>query len=214
MTFEEFVNTYNGKAIDYDGGCGIQCVDLAKLYLDKVLGIKIGAIGNAEAYWNRYPELSVLNTNFKRIVNTPEFIPQKGDIAVWGLKHGKYGHIAICDGKGGLTYFYSYDQNWTTKPMHRVKHTYKSGFEGVLRPIIKHSNKFKAGDRVKVSYKDTGARQGIKKLIEVEGSTINKQFWIQSDILSGIIAYAGDNKYIVDLGNNLQMWINEEKLRS
>ena len=35
MTFDEFIKTYNGKKIDYDGVCGVQCVDLIKLYLDK-----------------------------------------------------------------------------------------------------------------------------------------------------------------------------------
>lgn len=134
MTFDEFVKKYNGKATDYDGGCGAQCVDTAKLYMDKVLGIKIGAIGNAEAYWRRYNELPILKNNFDRIPNTPDFIPQKGDIVVWDLRHGKYGHIAIADGVGTTSYFYSYDQNWGGKAMKRVKHTYKDGFAGVLRP--------------------------------------------------------------------------------
>ena len=40
MTFTEFINTYNNKKVDYDGVSGYQCVDLAKLYMNKVLGIK------------------------------------------------------------------------------------------------------------------------------------------------------------------------------
>lgn len=139
MTFDEFVKKYNGKATDYDGGCGVQCVDLAKLYMDKVLGIKIGAIGNAEAYWRRYNELSILYKNFDRIPNTPSFIPKKGDIVVWGKKHGKWGHIAIATGVGTTSYFDSYDQNWGGKAMKKVRHTYKDGFEGVLRPKNKLS---------------------------------------------------------------------------
>ena len=40
MNFTEFINTYNGKKVDYDGVSGYQCVDLAKLYMNKVLDIK------------------------------------------------------------------------------------------------------------------------------------------------------------------------------
>ena len=77
MNFTEFINTYNGKKIDYDGGCGVQCVDLAKMYMEKVLGIKTTAIGNAEAYWRRYNEVKFLRDNFIKIPNSPSFIPQK-----------------------------------------------------------------------------------------------------------------------------------------
>ena len=45
MNFDEFINTYNGKLIDYDGVSGVQCVDLAKMYLDKVFGIKARCLG-------------------------------------------------------------------------------------------------------------------------------------------------------------------------
>ena len=104
------------------------------MYIYYVLGINPKAIGNAEAYWRRYNELSYLHDNFNRIPNTPSFVPQKGDIAVWDKRHGKYGHIAICTGEGNTNYFYSYDQNWVIKKMHKVKHSYKDGFAGVLRP--------------------------------------------------------------------------------
>ena len=77
MTFDKFVETYNGHAIDYDGGAGVQCVDLAKLYMDRVLGIAPVDIGNAEAYWNRYDELPMLNNNFARIPNDENYFPIK-----------------------------------------------------------------------------------------------------------------------------------------
>jgi uncharacterized protein YjdB len=52
---------------------------------------------------------------------------------VWGTGLGnQYGHIAIATGEGTTSYFYSYDQNWGTKAMKKIKHTYK-GFLGVLR---------------------------------------------------------------------------------
>ena len=77
MTYDQFINKYNGKQIDYDGAYGVQCVDLIKQYIKDVIGIEPQAIGNAEAYWNRYNELSFLHDNFERIKNTLTFKPQK-----------------------------------------------------------------------------------------------------------------------------------------
>lgn len=48
MNYQEFINTYNGKSIDYDGVSGVQCVDLAKMYLDKVFGIKPRSLGKCK----------------------------------------------------------------------------------------------------------------------------------------------------------------------
>ena len=39
MTFDSFVKRFIGKAVDYDGVSGVQCVDLVKLYLYNVFGI-------------------------------------------------------------------------------------------------------------------------------------------------------------------------------
>ena len=86
MTFNEFVKLFNGKATDFDKGCGVQCVDLAKMYIYYVLEIKPQSIGNAEAYFRRYDELPYLHDNFIKIKNTPEFIPQKRRYSSLGYK--------------------------------------------------------------------------------------------------------------------------------
>lgn len=133
MNYNEFINTYNGRTFDYDGVAGVQCVDLAKMYLDRVFGIKPGAWGNAKDYYENFNNLPLKNS-FTRIANTPSFVPQKGDIVVWGAGLGnRYGHIAIATGEGNTHQFYSYDLNWGSKTVHRVVHNYK-GFLGVLRP--------------------------------------------------------------------------------
>lgn len=188
MNFTEFINTYNGKKVDYDKVAGYQCVDLAKLYMNKVLGIKPYAIGNAEAYWYKYNQVDFLRDNFIKIPNTASFIPQKGDIVLWGLKHGKYGHIAVADGIGTTSYFYSYDQNWgINKAIHRVKHNYKSGFEGVLRPLaqdkINGTNKYKVGDYVEVNIPVmlTGSIDKDKLMVDSNGY----QFWIYASEVKG-----------------------------
>ena len=133
MNYNEFIKTYKDKSFDYDGVSGVQCVDLVKQYLNKVFGIKPGSWGNAKDYYEDYNSNKTLKANFTRIANTPEFVPKKGDIAVWGTGLGnKYGHIAIATGEGTTSYFYSYDLNWNGKTVKKVKHTYK-GFLGVLR---------------------------------------------------------------------------------
>ena len=136
LTFDAFVNKYIGRAVDYDGSAGAQCVDLAKAYLKEVHGIPQFSIGgSAMYYFERFEKFSQLKGKFKRIKNTPDFIPLKGDVAVWNSSKGNgHGHVAICTGEGNLEYFYTYDMNWNGKAMKRVKHDYK-GFYGVLRPI-------------------------------------------------------------------------------
>ena len=221
MNFDEFVKKYNGKATDYDGGCGVQCVDLAKMYMDKVLGIKMGAIGNAEAYWRRYHELPILNQNFERIANTPQFIPQKGDIVVWDLRHGKYGHIAIADGVGTTSYFYSYDQNWGEKAMKRVKHSYKDGFAGVLRPkkMAVKASQIKAGQAVEINLPMyfTGAIEEDR--FQYDNKT--EICWIHSDTKSlikndnlrarAIVCFVQGDSYIVQVFND-QFWCKEKEI--
>lgn len=135
MTFDEYFKKYNGVGIDYDGQYSFQCFDLANHYCVNVLGGKafIGMYA-WEIYqsFNNQPSKNL----FTRIANTPEFVPQKGDIIVWAQSlNGKAGHVAICDGVGDTTYFYSYEQNWDgmCHPTERVRHNYNHVL-GVLRP--------------------------------------------------------------------------------
>ena len=66
-------------------------------------------------YYSKFIE-DILNNNFEKIPNTPEFVPEKGDIMVWNEKRGKgAGHVAICTGEGNTKEFYSYDLNWNNK---------------------------------------------------------------------------------------------------
>ena len=102
MTFDSFVKRYIGKAVDYDGVAGVQCVDLVKLYLYNVFGIRAGAWGNARDYWLDFSSHPTMTANFTKIKNTPSFIPKKGDIVVWNgdiSTKNNYGHIAIATGE-------------------------------------------------------------------------------------------------------------------
>lgn len=136
MNFNEFKNKYLGKALDFDGVAGVQCVDLIKFYLKDVFGITAGAWGNAKDYYENYKNNIVLMNNFDRIVNYREFVPKKGDIAVFGSSNmSPYGHICICTGQGNMTFFKSIDMNWGGKEAKEVLHSYVN-FLGVLRPKV------------------------------------------------------------------------------
>ena len=76
MNYQEFIDEYNGKSIDYDGVSDVQCVDLIKMYLDKVFGIKPGSWRNAKDYYENFNNLPLKNY-FTRIKNTIDLIPQK-----------------------------------------------------------------------------------------------------------------------------------------
>lgn len=144
MTFNKWVKENLGKAIDYDGTYGVQCVDLAKHYIKNVLGITPQSIGNAIEYYNKRKTSEYLTKNFKWIDNTAEFIPKKGDLCVFTSKSGN-GHISVATGEGTTSYFYSYDQNFPKakhEPMTKIKHSYNS-FLGVLRPKKKKSTSLK-----------------------------------------------------------------------
>lgn len=134
MTFDEFLERYLGKAIDYDGAAGVQCVDFVKLYMRRVLGVEPRAIGDAHAYYDDYARYAFLKNNFIRIANDPEFIPRRGDVCVWKKElNGGRGHIAVASGEGTARHFYSYEQNWGGKAAKKVKHNYRY-FAGALRP--------------------------------------------------------------------------------
>ena len=132
MNLTDFINKYKGTRVEYDNVSYYQCVDLVKMYAKKVLELEFGAFGNAKDYFNGFNSHSVLKNNFKRIANSSNFIPQRGDIVIWG--NGKYGHIAVATGEGTTSWFNSFDQNYgLNKKCRIVKHNYKN-FLGVLRP--------------------------------------------------------------------------------
>lgn len=139
---------YNGKQVDRDGyppAQPYQCHDWAAQYSAEIGGpgfIPTPVTGGArDAYeqWGR-PEMAAVRAFYDRIPNTPEFVPRKGDVPVWGPRNNNpYGHIAVATGEGDTNWFNSYDQNWNTPRVTLVRHDY-SGLLGVLRPKNLTSN--------------------------------------------------------------------------
>ena len=176
ITYDEFVKKYLNKATDYDNTSGVQCVDLAKLYIDKVIGVKPQSIGNANCYYDDFYE-TYLDKYFTRIKYKRGVKSQKGDLIVWGIGYNgtsKYGHIAIATGIQTSKTISTYDENYGRKEMHLVVHNLK-GIEGFLRPknqkniatppeILNGTYKLTA---VRGVYKGWGAKSGRKQVSEL-----------------------------------------------
>lgn len=160
MTFDEYFSSRVGKGIDYDGNYGVQCFDLANDFSVKVVGGKqfIG-MGAYEIYTNFYNQPG--HDLYERIANTPDFVPKKGDIIVWSQSLSKWGHVAICNGKGDTTWFESYDQNWTGRndPVTLIKHNYNYVL-GVLR--AKDQTKINGKPVTKPTQRKTLDSDGLK----------------------------------------------------
>ena len=127
MKFNEFINhVKNIGGVDTDGYYGKQCMDLYNYYCKHVLELN----GNTGASRAKL----ILNNNYvmenvERINNYPEFVPHKGDIAVW--TGGEYGHVAVCLGEGDVNSFKTLDQNWKAQQLTEEWHDYL-----YLAPIV------------------------------------------------------------------------------
>ena len=176
MTYNAFIKKYLNKPTDYDGTSGVQCVDLAKLYIDKVIGVKPQSIGDAHCYYDDFYE-TYLKKYFTRIKYKKGVKSQRGDLVVWGIGYNgrsKYGHIALATGEQTKTTITTYDENYGEKAMHMVVHTLK-GVEGFLRPIDQKNiaihpeiltGNYKLS-AVRGVYKGWGAKSGRKQVSEL-----------------------------------------------
>lgn len=141
MTYDEFYKKYIGKAVDYDGVAGVQCVDLADQFLKDVFGITGVYVEGARDFYNKFDSYPVLVKNFDRVANTRDLVVQKGDIVVWG--GGTWGHVGIGTGEGDKDWFKTIEENTRGKhePTQEVRHVFnkKTGDDccwpvlGVLR---------------------------------------------------------------------------------
>ena len=87
--YKNFVNKRLWKRVDYDGGYWFQCTDLAKQYIDEVLGRKkIWPLWNAKNMPN-----NTFFSSWEKIKGTKNLM--QGDIII--SSHGQYGHVAVVD---------------------------------------------------------------------------------------------------------------------
>ncbi len=125
-----------GQSIDVDGYYGAQCKDFVEKFTTENFGVSFP--GNAVDLIT-----CSIPSGWVRIKNTPDFLPQPGDIALWS--GGTYGHTGIIV-SANLNTFVSVDQNWVNassngSPAAKVTHNYTYyGFWGVLRPPYSTGN--------------------------------------------------------------------------
>jgi hypothetical protein len=136
MKFEDFVNKYNGKFIDFDGQFGFQCVDLMRQWMTEGLGYPSSSIPGSLYAKDIFKNFTG-NQYFKKVLNGPYNAPKKGDIVFWTyypFVTGWAGHVAVCSIAGPMQ-FVSFDQNWGKPNFCKfVNHSYK-GVLGWLTPI-------------------------------------------------------------------------------
>lgn len=131
--FNQWFNQVNGKSIEAEDSSNYaQCFDLAFNWCD-FLKIPRDSIRHLYAYQiftSPNPDTSQF---WNLIANTPDGVPQVGDLIVWSTKVGVAGHVAVFK-EGDVMSFRSEDQNWSGLKYARiVNHTY-SGVLGWLRP--------------------------------------------------------------------------------
>lgn len=119
MNLEEFLNKWNNR---YTGGTN-QCVELISKYREEVLGTPSFGIQLAKDIYNKAQD-----EFYDKIPNTPENIPQRGDIIVFnGNIASGVGHTDIATGEGDVHWFNSFSENWPIgSPCHYVRHNYNN----------------------------------------------------------------------------------------
>ena len=131
MTFNQFKEKWQNKVCDFDGFYGGQCVDLYRMYCQEVLDCpQSPKVKGAKNIWDTY-----LKDCFVRISNTPDGVPENGDIMIWGM--GEYGHVAIFE-NGDTKTFNSFDQNFPVgSKCHTQSHNYKDvlGWLRYTKPV-------------------------------------------------------------------------------
>jgi len=115
-----------------------QCMDLMYAWTF-FLNIPKSSVQHLYAYQVFTEPNDLTRKHFEIIQNTPEFVPQAGDIAVFDKTSTNIaGHVSVCDGSGDQTKFSSLDQNWAGNSRASiVVHNYDNPkLLGVLRPRV------------------------------------------------------------------------------
>lgn len=176
LTMDQFYKKYNGKAIDYDGAYGVQCVDGFRL-LCMELGIPGKATPNnwADGYWIYRNDLGYSKyfnyiTDYKQLKN--------GDVVIWKQKSRSHpsSHIAIYyNGK-------EFGQNQGGNRAFCLKATDFSDICGALRPKVWASSSGSAAPTVKpVEKVATGkAKSFNNKLTGTYKVTAKAGLWLRN----------------------------------
>lgn len=103
---QSFVSQYNGRAVDFDGAYGAQCVDLIQFYNRDVVGGGRFS-GNAKDIFGQDGD------KYDWVRNTPAGVPPAGAIVVYGPPvGGGYGDVCIALAGGNSSSFPGFGQNY------------------------------------------------------------------------------------------------------
>jgi hypothetical protein len=132
MKFEEFINKYFGKKVDFDGVYGAQCVDLFRQYCKDVLNIPhTGGVEGAKDLYLNYNKMEGEKLYFNRI-NKGSF--QFGDVVIWNATEtNKYGHVALFVSEISADSILVFEQNGFTQDGAKFAVRNKTNLLGVLR---------------------------------------------------------------------------------
>lgn len=179
LTFDQFIIKYKGKGIDFDGHYGFQCVDLIRQYIKEVLNQpQPKGVTGAKDFFTNFETDPNLNQYFNKIVNTPEGVPSKGDIIIWGATYGAYGHIAIVNW-ANASQFQALSQNDPLGSLTTLKNYSYNHILGWFTPKKDNMSDYEEAIRKAVAYDE------VCKLLE-QPTTTNSQVTI--DRLSKIIS--------------------------
>jgi hypothetical protein len=140
----QFILNLQGQFVEVSDRTNIyQCMDLAYLWVF-ALGYPKSTIQKLYASEVFTQPTDLTRQYFDLLPNTPAFIPQDGDIAVFSNKvllNGSYvdvGHIGVALGGGTVSYFRCFEQNWPigTYPAIRLRNYNTPKLLGVLRPKV------------------------------------------------------------------------------
>ena len=135
MTLTQFMKTYRGKKVDFDGTSGAQCVDLVRQYIQDVWGLPqppaLGINGGAKDLISRPGVLSVTKNHLDADFSV-------GDVLVWGpTATNKYGHTAILVGIYNTRYFFVFEQDGFKQDGAKFELRSREGLLGCLYPPLK-----------------------------------------------------------------------------
>jgi cell wall-associated NlpC family hydrolase len=132
MTLKQIADDWLGKTAPYPEPDPYevkgQCVQFIRYLLrDFYKKSQWRPRAGAADFWNSYDTDTNIKIHFEKIPNTPDFIPQEGDIVIWNKnKGGGYGHIAVVYGdKQSVKKMTCLEQNWKPLIVSIEEHDYK-----------------------------------------------------------------------------------------
>ena len=202
----QFVSNTIGQFVEVsDSSNEYQCMDLAYLWVF-CLGYPKATIQHLYAYEAFTKPTDLTYKYFDLIPNTPEFIPQDGDIGVF--KGSVAGHIVVCLGGGTTSKFKRFEQNNPIGTNASINDRGYTNFLGVLRPKVfevKEPLNYRGYD----IHNDDSNRVAIDKMIDlIDGK------YISTDEHKQIISDLDAKSTAMSQSYGTEKQILEEKIRT